>query len=120
MPAAGPLTLVCDPLNIPTRMPPTIPDSNPENKGAPEASATPRHKGRATRNTTRPAVKSCGRVVDNGPFAGGMDESYDERGSSETGVTLVYGEQFEDVPVGIAEIDATAAIVMIDGSILQC
>ena len=33
-PAAGPLTLVCDPLSIPTRMPPTIPASTPENNGA--------------------------------------------------------------------------------------
>ena len=44
-PAAGPLTLVCDPLSIPTRMPPTIPASTPENSGALDASATPRHNG---------------------------------------------------------------------------
>jgi hypothetical protein len=33
-------------------MPPTIPDTMPLIKGAPEASATPRHKGRATKKTT--------------------------------------------------------------------
>ena len=71
-PAAGPLTLVCDPLNIPTTMPPTIPASTPENNGAPDASAIPRHKGSATRNTTRPAVRSRGRVDDDRLFVGNM------------------------------------------------
>ena len=33
-------------------MPPTIPAISPENKGAPEASAIPRHNGRATSATT--------------------------------------------------------------------
>jgi hypothetical protein len=47
-PAAGPLTLVCDPLSIPTRTPPTIPARTPESSGAWDASATPRHNGRAT------------------------------------------------------------------------
>ena len=54
-PAAGPLTLVCDLLNKPTTMPPTIPEITPENRGAPDAKATPRHNGRATKNTTIPA-----------------------------------------------------------------
>ena len=62
-PAAGPLTLVCEPLKAPTRMPPTIPASNPENSGALDANATPKHRGNATRNTTNPAVRSRGRVV---------------------------------------------------------
>ena len=53
-------------------MPPTIPASTPENNGAPDASATPRHKGRATENTIKPAVRSRGRVADVGPFGGGM------------------------------------------------
>jgi hypothetical protein len=72
-PAAGPLTLVCDPLNNPTKVPPTIPASNPDNSGAPEASAIPRHKGRATRNTTRPALKSAKRVAEGTPFVAGME-----------------------------------------------
>ncbi len=58
-PAAGPLTLVCDLLIAPTRMPPTIPDRIPENNGAFEAKATPRQSGRATRNTTSPADRSA-------------------------------------------------------------
>ena len=57
-------------------MPPTIPASSPENSGAPDASAIPRHSGRATRNTTRPAVRSRGRVVDNEAFVVGMYPSF--------------------------------------------
>jgi len=49
---------------MPTRIPPTIPAGTPENNGALEANGTPRHKGTATRNTTKPAVRSRGRVVD--------------------------------------------------------
>jgi len=58
-PAAGPLTLSCDPLSDPTTMPPMIPAINPENKGAFEPSAMPRHNGSATRNTTIDEGKSC-------------------------------------------------------------
>jgi len=65
-PAAGPETLVCEPLNIPTTMPPTIPAISPENSGAPDASAIPKQSGRATRKTIRPAIRSRGMVVDNG------------------------------------------------------
>ena len=57
-PAAGPLTLMCEPLSAPTTMPPMIPEMTPEMMGAPEASAIPRHSGMATRNTTRPAMRS--------------------------------------------------------------
>ena len=57
-PAAGPLTLVCDPLIAPTTIPPTIPATKPETNGAPDAKATPRQSGNATRNTTNPAIKS--------------------------------------------------------------
>jgi hypothetical protein len=57
-PAAGPLTLVLEPLKKPTTIPPTIPAKSPEAKGAFEARATPRHKGRATRKTTNPEIKS--------------------------------------------------------------
>jgi hypothetical protein len=39
-------------------MPPTTPAITPENKGAPEASAMPKHKGKATKNTTILAGKS--------------------------------------------------------------
>ena len=63
-PAAGPLTLCCDPLIAPTRRPPHIPEITPVIAGSPEANAIPRHKGSATRNTTSEAEKSffCGRV----------------------------------------------------------
>ena len=57
-PAAGPLTLMCEPLSAPTTMPPMIPEMTPEMMGAPEASAIPRQSGIATRNTTRPAMRS--------------------------------------------------------------
>ena len=30
----------------------------PENKGAPEANAMPKHKGKATKKTTKPEAKS--------------------------------------------------------------
>jgi hypothetical protein len=49
-PAAGPLTLKLDELNTPITTPPTIPEMIPLKKGAPEASAIPKHKGNATRN----------------------------------------------------------------------
>src|SRR6056297_465702 len=60
-PAAGPLTLVCEPLTHPTIMPPTIPAIRPEKSGAPEASAIPRQSGSATRKTTPLAVMSLTR-----------------------------------------------------------
>src|SRR5450830_469205 len=58
-PAAGPLTLEWEPLSRPTTTPPMMPEIIPENRGAPEASAMPRHKGSATRKTTMPAGRSC-------------------------------------------------------------
>ena len=58
-PAAGPLTLNCEPLRLPTTIPPTIPAINPENKGAPEPRAMPKHNGNATKNTTTDAEKSA-------------------------------------------------------------
>jgi hypothetical protein len=57
-PAAGPLTLNDDPLNDPTTIPPIIPAIKPENKGAPDAKAIPKHKGKATRKTTTEDGKS--------------------------------------------------------------
>ena len=57
-PAAGPLTPILEPLSAPTRIPPIIPAMTPENKGAPLARATPRHKGSATKKTTTLAGKS--------------------------------------------------------------
>jgi hypothetical protein len=71
-PAAGPLTLECDPLSAPTTIPPTMPATKPEISGAPEASATPRHNGSATRKTTSPAVISRGKVAGENGFAFGM------------------------------------------------
>ena len=58
-PAAGPLTPKAEPLEAPTMMPPTIPAISPANSGAPDARATPRHKGTATKNTTILAGRSC-------------------------------------------------------------
>lgn len=57
-PAAGSLTLNDEPLNGAITRPATIPAIIPENNGAPEAKAIPRHNGNATKNTTRPAEKS--------------------------------------------------------------
>lgn len=57
-PAAGPLTLTLELLSDPTMMPPTIPEIIPENKGAPDANAMPRHKGSATKKTTKPEGRS--------------------------------------------------------------
>lgn len=53
-PAAGPLTLNGDLLILPTTIPPMIPEIIPENSGAPEAKAIPRHKGTDIKKTTRP------------------------------------------------------------------
>jgi hypothetical protein len=52
-PAAGPDTLTEDPLRNPTIIPPIMPANNPAAKGALEAIAMPKHKGNATRKTTR-------------------------------------------------------------------
>ena len=57
-PAAGPDTLVAEPLKAPTTMPPAMPAIRPEKSGAPEASEIPKHSGNATRATTVPAAKS--------------------------------------------------------------
>jgi GTPase SAR1 family protein len=51
-PAAGPATLSCEPLMAPTTTPPIIPVNIPENSGAPDAKAIPRHSGNATKKTT--------------------------------------------------------------------
>ena len=51
-PAAGPETLRCELLISPTTIPPAIPANRPENDGAPEPKAIPRHKGNATKNTS--------------------------------------------------------------------
>lgn len=39
---------------VPIIIPPTIPEIIPDNGGAPEAKAIPKHNGNATRNTTKP------------------------------------------------------------------
>jgi hypothetical protein len=57
-PAAGPETLICDRLKKPTTTPPTIPAIIPDNGGAPEAKAIPKHNGNATKKTTKPEAKS--------------------------------------------------------------
>src|SRR5688572_1595923 len=58
-PAAGPLTLNAEPLKNPTTTPPTTPAIIPEKSGAPDANATPKQSGKATRNTTTAAGRSC-------------------------------------------------------------
>lgn len=58
-PAAGPLTPSGEPLRKPTKIPPIIPAMRPENAGTPLTAAMPKHKGTATKNTTRPAGKSA-------------------------------------------------------------
>src|SRR4051812_6662827 len=58
-PAAGPLTLVFEPLRLPTTIPPMMPAKMPEKSGAPDARATPRHSGNATRKTTVPLIASA-------------------------------------------------------------
>lgn len=57
-PAAGPLTLSEEPEIAPTTIPPITPVNTPANSGAPDAIAIPKHKGKATRNTTIDAGKS--------------------------------------------------------------
>ena len=57
-PAAGPDTLKWELLKYPTTIPPIIPEIIPENRGAPEAKAIPKHNGKATRKTTKPEAKS--------------------------------------------------------------
>jgi len=58
-PAAGPKTPIADPEKIPTIIPPMIPSISPEKAGASDANAIPRHRGTATKNTTKPAGASC-------------------------------------------------------------
>src|SRR5690606_32568403 len=57
-PAAGPDTLMWDWLKKPTTIPPTTPVIIPANKGAPDANAIPKQRGRATKKTTKPDAKS--------------------------------------------------------------
>ena len=89
-PAAGPLTMSCEPLISATTRPPITPEMSPAASGAPEASATPRQSGSATRNTTRPAAMSafhvvakrssiCGWMRTRGAPAGGVRFSRDGR-----------------------------------------
>lgn len=44
-------------------IPPIIPDIIPENKGAPDAIAIPKHKGSATKKTTKPDGKLLFRLA---------------------------------------------------------
>ena len=56
-PAAGPETEMLELLKDPITTPPTMPAIIPDKGGAPDANAIPKHKGRATKNTTRPEAK---------------------------------------------------------------
>ena len=62
-PAAGPLTLKCDPLSEPITRPPMMPEINPLKKGAPDANDIPKHNGSATKKTTNPEGKSEDKVL---------------------------------------------------------
>ena len=55
---------MADPENIPTTTPLIIPAIHPEKTGASDAKAIPKHKGTATKKTTRPAGKSCFQVFE--------------------------------------------------------
>ena len=57
-PAAGPVTLNEELLKKPTTIPPITPETIPENNGASEAKAIPKHSGNATKKTTKPDAKS--------------------------------------------------------------
>ncbi len=57
-PAAGPLTPKDEPLIVPTIIPPTTPAIIPAKGFTLHAKAIPKHKGRATRNTTKPDGRS--------------------------------------------------------------
>ena len=52
------VTQLVELLKNPTTIPPITPAIIPENKGAPEANAIPKHNGSATKKTTKPAAKS--------------------------------------------------------------
>src|SRR5690606_4449761 len=56
-PAAGPDTEILELLNVPTTIPPITPAIIPDNGGAPDAKAIPKHNGSATKNTTKPDAK---------------------------------------------------------------
>lgn len=56
-PAAGPDTEMLELLIEPITRPPTIPAIIPDNGGAPDASAIPKQRGSATKNTTSPEGK---------------------------------------------------------------
>src|SRR5215203_7124074 len=57
-PAAGPDTLTFEPLKYPTIIPAITPQIIPPNGGAPLATAIPKQRGKATRNTTIPDKRS--------------------------------------------------------------
>ena len=87
-PAAGPLTLLWDPLRTPTAMPPMMPEMMPEKSGALEARAMPRQSGSATRKTAMLAVMSRGSVAASGGLLVDMErlgEREMERGCSSPG-----------------------------------
>jgi hypothetical protein len=58
-PAAGPDTLNLLPLKMVTKIPPIAPVIIPENNETLQAIAMPKHNGKATKNTTIPALKSA-------------------------------------------------------------
>ena len=62
-PAAGPLTLKLEPLKLPITIPPIIPAIIPLNKGALDAKATPKQRGKATKKTTIEEGKSDDRFL---------------------------------------------------------
>ena len=68
-------------------MPPTMPAIRPDIKGAPLASAIPRHSGTATRNTTSEAGRSA-RQEENNEDGDDMGECVIKGSGTVTGTSL--------------------------------
>ena len=104
-PAAGPLTLVWDPLRKPTTTPPMMPAMRPEIGGAPEARATPRHRGKATRKTTMLATRSRERdwALKLFPLVGARSSNGSECDCRETGG--MFGMVDSGVPSGFQSLE---------------
>jgi hypothetical protein len=87
-PAAGPLTLTAEPENMEMMRPPTTPAMIPLNNGAPDASAMPRQRGRATRKTTSPAGASYFFKLEKSGFRVWVEDMGETISWDQTGDTL--------------------------------
>ena len=109
-PAAGPLTISCEPLRTDTTSPPTMPVIRPESIGAPEASAIPRQSGRATRKTTIPAGRSWRQVAPKLSSSCGGAASFGLAGEVGSGRSV-------GGPAGVPPCGALGAL---DGAVIGC